>query len=689
MQKGGTLIALALVVAAGGCSQWIIDSSDRQVYDLVYERQQDTLGETHDMHIGKENGQLPASASLYSESPHPVDSSLRSVDFDQLDRGPAGEGDPVAASDPYQNPLSGDAEAGALNDGSTEPAGTTHPEATEQQQDEDGLESVRPNLLPAENQDNEPQTAAVQDQPPATGDQSTGEEAGQNEPAVNPQEPSMANLTPEEAWVLGYGIPVDAPVFSLSDALSYAMRHSRDLQSAKEDLYLDALDLTLERHLWTPQFVASVQSEYANYGQIRDFDHAMSLTSQVSLSQRLPYGGDVTARVINTLMRDLGAHVTSGEPGSMILSANIPLLRGAGRVARESRYQAERNLIYGVRTYERFRRSLLVDLASDYFSLQQSKASIANARASYMSSRFDLKRAEAFRQLEQDSTIFDLTRARSFFRQSEASLVSAQEQYASALDRFKIRIGMPVDEPLDVVPQEEDEESAALEELLPPLDEIQAVNLGTAYRLDLLNSLDRVEDRQRAVLIAKNAILPDLDLAGSVTMNTDPEHLSSTSYNTERVTWRSTIELSIDDRKSERNSYRAALINFRRAERQHEESVDSVRSDVRRALRRIEQQDRSRQIQELNVEENEVREAAAGAQYEFGRIGITDKVDAQNDLLRARNDYAAAIAAYRQAVLEFLRDTGTLRVDEEGLWAIPDGLRALGAGPSGNEPAGP
>ena len=52
--------------------------------------------------------------------------------------------------------------------------------------------------------------------------------------------------------------------FGLSDAIGYAMKHARQLQNAKEDLYLAALDLTLERHLWTPQFVATVSSDFSD-----------------------------------------------------------------------------------------------------------------------------------------------------------------------------------------------------------------------------------------------------------------------------------------------------------------------------------------------------------------------------------------------------------------------------------------
>ena len=196
---------------------------------------------------------------------------------------------------------------------------------------------------------------------------------------------------------------------SLTDALSHAFQHSREFQTAKEELYLAALALSLERHLWTPQLMAQISSQYANYGQVRDFDHAMDMVSQIAVEQRLPYGGEVTARVLNTLMRDLTNHVTTGETGAMIIEANIPLLRGAGRVARESRYQAERDLIYAVRTFEQFRRDLAVDIASDYFQLQQLRQAIVNATESIRS--FTLE-AERTRALGQTGRLLELDRDR-------------------------------------------------------------------------------------------------------------------------------------------------------------------------------------------------------------------------------------------------------------------------------------
>ncbi len=616
------VVAVSLIWGAAlvgsGCRHSIIQRSDQTVYRAIEDRQRTALGRTSNVHLGDETGDVGDRSRMYSFAPRPVTDELP---------------DAFRFRAPLEEPAAPVSE---------EPSETDHGAA-------------RPAPVPEE----------MNSEAPSPNDADISAEAD----VPPPIEPTGdLELTPS---IFRAEDQEHVQVLGLRDVVVQALARARELQNAKEDLYLAALDLTLERHLWTPQWVASVQAEYANYGQVRDFDHAMSAVSNVAVTQRLPFGGEVTARVINSLMRDLGAQVTSGEPGNFILEANIPLFRGAGRVAYESRYQAERNLIYAVRDYEHFRRSFVVEVAAQYFALQQSKASVSNSYKAYLSRRQDWEKADFIDRMGKSRTIFEAPRAKSSLRQAESSLVSAKEQYASALDRFKIFIGLPVEALLDVVDQDADEDSRALDVLLPHVHETQAVEVALRYRLDLLNSADRIDDARRGVLVAKNRILPDLDASGSIVLDTDPNHLSSTSYNTERTTWRGMIELRMDDRKAERNAYRASLINQRRSEREFELFEDTVHADVRRAVRRIAQQDELRRIQQLNVEENELRLDAARAQFDLGRSTNQDVVDAEDDLLAARNQLAAAIAGYRNAILVFRRDTATLRIQDDGRLDAP------------------
>ncbi|MEW6252481.1 MAG: hypothetical protein AB1716_17730, partial [Planctomycetota bacterium] len=184
-----------------------------------------------------------------------------------------------------------------------------------------------------------------------------------------------------------------ARVFTLTDALAYAQRHRREYQTAQEDLYLAALALTVERHLWTPIFSGNLRTVYGNFGEARNFDQAMRFVADLGVSQRLPYGGEFTAGVVSTLIRDVRQSITAAEGSVGTLALNVPLLRGAGHVARESLIQLERELTYSVRTFERFRRQQLVLVAAAYFDLLRTKQQMIDTEKSYANYEFDYQRA--------------------------------------------------------------------------------------------------------------------------------------------------------------------------------------------------------------------------------------------------------------------------------------------------------
>ncbi len=598
------------VTLAVGCQTSLINRTDRDVYGLIQSGQMAALGVTTDTNIGAETGELATSERMYKFNPRPLEPGV-----------PEAFRTPSKTDEPPPDPQAVPDEA--------------------------------------------PATAT----PPQTSDESTLPELDvEDEIRVKP-------ATDISASIFGEDELDQVTVFSLKDAMVYANRHARRLQDAKEDLYLSALDLTLERHLWTPQFAARISADVTEFSDdSAPLERSLSTVSEVSVSQRLPYGGDVTARMIHSLVRDVSDLVSKGESGQVIIDAQLPLLRGAGRVAYESRYLAERELVYAIRTYERFRRAFLVGIAGDYFNLQQAKAQVTNTYLSYVSNKEDWVKQDFIQRMGRSRDISELPRAAATFRRSEAGLVSGKERYESALDRFKIRVGMPVGTLLDVLGQDEDEGSRTVEDLLSEIDAATAIDVALEYRLDFISSADRLDDRRRGVVIARNRILPDLDLTGRVAMDSDPLQLRSTSFREERLTWQGGIELRVDDRKAEQNAFRSSLLRLRRAKRDHEEFSDDVRADVRAALRSVKQQENLRLIETLNVNENIRRHEAARAQNELGRSTNQDVVDASNDLLSARNNLAAAVADYRLAILAFRLDTGTLRIADDGSLAMGNEL---------------
>lgn len=500
---------------------------------------------------------------------------------------------------------------------------------------------------------------APQGQEPRPEEPGPEQEAPATDPASPPPDgdPRDEDQPQDEEDEVYFGEP-----FTLADALAYAIRQARDYQDAKEDVYLQTLALTLERHLWTPRFMSTLRATYTEFPQESNPDRALTGTADVAVEQRLPFGGQVVAQWIGTMVRDLENHVTNSESGTAILRADIPLLRGAGRVAYESRYQAERNLIYAVRIYERFRRDFLNQVAGEYFNLLSNKANIRNSIVSRENRRDNWQRSQALADAERIIRL-EADRARVTFLQARNLVVNAREDYETALDEFKILIGMPTITPIDVV-----EEGLDLPE--PHVDEQVAINTALRLRLDLLTALDRVDDARRDLEITRNNLLPDLNLSGSVAYTTNPDHLSSLNFREDNETWNLGVDLEIPlDRKAERNVYRSSLISLRRAERAYDLFSDRVRLQVRRALRRIERAKFTLLIQEEQIKSNEKRREQAQIQFDKGEISNRDIVDADTDLLEARNAYDDAQSELRQAILNFRLATGTMRVGDDGRWS--------------------
>ncbi len=613
-----SILCVALVVSVSGCRQWFLDSADREVAELIKQRQMAALGETFDTSLPREDGNIPRRDPMYNFVPSPVDSTV---------------------PENFQSATPTDEDMLAL-------------EAQAKAEEEARFEAEAQAAAAA---------AAEGDANPDAGGDAESDEAGDAKKIPDVLEPPAL---PEVG---------DLRTMQLSEVLAYAIRKSRDYQTEKEALYLTALDLTLERFLWTPRFVDSVLSfDYINNGQVSEFDQALTAVSNFAVEQRLPYGGEVTARVINTLIRDIDDNLTNAETGQASLSARIPLLRGAGPVAYESRYQLERDLVYAVRRFERFRREFLVDIAGQYFNLQSLKARIASAEGQMISLRVNYSRDKALAAAQRILPI-EADRTRVSWLNAQNSYISAQETYYAALDFFKINLGMPTDEPItvpDATPDELDEDVEQLFLLDPEIEPSTAISTALDFRLDLLTTKDAVDDARRGVRNAENTLLPRMDFNGSVTFDTEPNKPRVTEFDSDRTTWRASLDFEIPlNRQAERNVYRRSLISLRRAERAYDNAYDIVRLEVRRALRRLVRAKFSIGIQDEQIRINKFRQKLAQAKFESGQLTSNrDIVEALNDLRDAENARASAEADFRSAVLDFLLSTGTLRVDDSGKW---------------------
>ncbi|HWB20142.1 MAG TPA: TolC family protein, partial [Phycisphaerales bacterium] len=464
----------------------------------------------------------------------------------------------------------------------------------------------------------------------------------------------------------GYQLtPEGAIKLDLSTALMTAFSTSREYRFAEEDYLLAALRLLMERHRWGPIFFAEVSANMNSVGDGGLYDSSLDLVSELSVTNRLPYGGQVSARALANATEDLHERVAGEdfESADVLVQADIPLLRGAGTIAREDLIQDERNLIYAARTFERFRREFCNDIVRDFLNLVVQQKFIENSKVRVESlmkvqeqeeARYRVGRSARYQAaLAEQSTLF-----------ARDTLNSELEQYRLAVDRFKIRIGLSTETDVVILQSE-----LGLATPGPLMD--QSVNAALQFRLDLQTTRDEVDDSKRALANAKNGLLPDLNLHASAGLPTDND----------RRWWQSgfrpddsdfhvglTLDLPVD-REIERLQVRQAEIGLARSRRGYEQLRDDVVVSVRSAVRDIDRARYSLQIQEKNIDVAQQRVASLEAAPE--RAEVRDRNEAVEQLYEAKNQRDTAKRDLQLAILNYLLETGQLRVTTEGQVKMP------------------
>ncbi len=163
-----------------------------------------------------------------------------------------------------------------------------------------------------------------------------------------------------------YGKP--AYRLTLDQAAELATFNAREYQDQRENLYLAALPVALERFSFTSQLFAAQEGarEYSGQTSVNGSSNNWSLNNGGGLSKVLPTGALLLLNFANTTVFDFLNPKNTVSTTSLNFSAVQPLLQGGGQaIALESLTQAERNLLYQIRVFARFRKQLYVEIASN------------------------------------------------------------------------------------------------------------------------------------------------------------------------------------------------------------------------------------------------------------------------------------------------------------------------------------
>jgi outer membrane protein TolC len=464
---------------------------------------------------------------------------------------------------------------------------------------------------------------------------------------------------------------LDKPM-SLTEAVAIATKYNRDYQTQKEQLYLSALNLTGERYKYAFNWFATVDAEYTKTGELtKDTDSTASAEAGVSRKFITPQG-----ILINSALKIDWFRFLTGDPRTTLASLltadlDIPLLgSGGGKAAWENLTQAERNVLYQIRKFNRFRQTFVVSVINDYYRVLQQNDGVTNAKNNWNSAIEARKQAEMEAKTGR-SAAFEVAQAQQRELVAYNGYVLAVQNYEQTLDQFKIRLTIPTTAPLTLDQNElQALQNLASTELTYTAD--AAIETALLMRLDLANAADGIDDSLRKVILAAEGLGPQLDLTASAAIDsTPPRNAGRLEFHKGSYTAGASLDLPLD-RKNQRNTYRASLLTLQQSRRDYDDTVDSVTFDVRQAFRQLEATGEQYIIQKKALALAEDRVKNTTLLLKLGRVQMRDLLDAQDSLLEAQNDLTSALVGHTIAKLNFYRDVGILQVKPDGMWAQPD-----------------
>ncbi|MGE3964472.1 MAG: TolC family protein [Planctomycetota bacterium] len=494
----------------------------------------------------------------------------------------------------------------------------------------------------------------------------------------------------------------------LVEALQLGARNSREYQSQKEAVFQVALRLDLARDDFRNTFSAGLDGEITRDLGLSPPETGVRGSGAAGVTRQLRNGLTFAANLGVDLVKLLtGDHSSSlGVFGDATVS--LPLLRGSGRfVVTEPLAQAERDVVYAIYEFERFKREFAVRVASDYLGVLRQLDQVRNAEENYRGLIRSTRRAH---RLSSAGRLPEIQVDQS--RQDELSArnrwISAQQAYEATLDRFKTLLGVPTDaaieldsgaldrlggglaaaeagagpaaEPSAVDPAVGPADAAVV--LLPPsteeagpleFTEEVALRLALDNRLDLRTAIGRVFDSQRAVAVAADNLRADVTLLGTGSAgggrSVATTESSDAALRPERGRYSALLDIDLPfERTAERNGYRNSLIGFEQSVRDVQELEDQIKFQVRDDLRNLLEARETLRIQRQAVTIAERRVESTDLFLQAGRAETRDLLEAQEALIAARNALTSARVQYRVSELELQRDLDILEVDEQGMW---------------------
>jgi outer membrane protein TolC len=256
-------------------------------------------------------------------------------------------------------------------------------------------------------------------------------------------------------WESGLPFGPDGKIkLDAEQAFELALLHSREYQTALEQLYLAALALTLNRYEFQTQWFLRNATDFTSVAPGTPVEtNTLSSITNFGFSKAFAAGGQLVVDFANSFILEYTANGRTSVSSTFVANVVQPLLRGFGRRVRlEQLTQAERDVLYAARDFYRFRKQFwaqITTLDGGYLSLLLQVQQIRNQQQNLKGQELNLREyEELFRGGK--ITIVQVDQVFQGFQQARAGVAQAEAGLQTSLDQFKLLLGLPPRIPIDL-----------------------------------------------------------------------------------------------------------------------------------------------------------------------------------------------------------------------------------------------
>jgi outer membrane protein TolC len=232
------------------------------------------------------------------------------------------------------------------------------------------------------------------------------------------------------------------------------VQNSTSYRDQIDTLYFAALALSFVRFNFAAHWYGTNNTIFDHFGSSDTEVNTLTTTTDFGFTRNLAAGGQFIFDIANSFVFTFSGVNQYVSPTTITLTFMQPLLRGFGRrVTLEPLTESERNVLYAVRTFARFRKTFYVNLTTanngGYLSLLLQLQNTRDLEANVKSNESNFRLNEALLASGSVSTV-QVDQAFTSYQQAKLGLLLAESGLQSSLDQYKLNLGLPPTLPVRV-----------------------------------------------------------------------------------------------------------------------------------------------------------------------------------------------------------------------------------------------